>query len=41
VDLFSFAGTLSSFQKKGIAVKTRILQKVRLKRVRKDDENPF
>ena len=41
VDLFSFAGTLSSFQKKGIAVKTRILQMVRLKSIRKDDENPF
>ncbi len=41
VDLFSFAGTISSFRKKGIAVQTRILQKIRNKKIRKDDENPF
>ena len=41
VDLFSFAGTISSFQKKGIAVQTRILQKIRLKKIRKDAENSF
>ena len=41
VDLFSFAGTLSAFRKKGIDVETRILQKIRLKRIRKDTENPF
>ena len=41
VDLFSFAGTLSSFRKKGIAVQTRIIQMVRIKKIPKDTENPF
>jgi len=41
VDLFSFAGTISSFRKKGIAVQTRIIQKIRLKKIRKDAENSF
>jgi GntR family transcriptional regulator len=41
VDLFSLAGTLSSFHKKGISVTTRILQKIRLKSIGDDQENPF
>jgi GntR family transcriptional regulator len=41
VDLFSLAGTISSFQKEGIPIKTRILQKARLKTVGGDAENPF
>ena len=41
VDLFSLAGTISSFHKKGIPIKTRILQKTRLKTVGGDSENPF
>lgn len=41
VDLFSFAGTLSAFQKKGIPVDVRILQKTGLTRAPKDPENPF
>lgn len=41
VDLFSLAGTISSFHKKGIPVKTRILQKARLVTVGDDPENPF
>jgi len=41
VDLFSLAGTLSSFHKKGISVTTRILQKITLKSIGEDPENPF
>lgn len=41
VDLFSLAGTISSFHKKGISIKTRILQKIRLKQIGDDPENPF
>ena len=41
VDLFSLAGTISSFHKKGISVATRILQKTRLKTVGNVSENPF
>jgi GntR family transcriptional regulator len=41
VDLFSLAGTISSFHKKGISVSTRILQKTRLKTIGNDGENPF
>jgi GntR family transcriptional regulator len=41
VDLFSLAGTISSFHKKGISITTRILQKIRLKFIEYDPENPF
>jgi GntR family transcriptional regulator len=41
VDLFSLAGTISSFHKKGISVDTQILKKTRLKTVGKAPENPF
>ncbi|MBT4364837.1 MAG: GntR family transcriptional regulator [Desulfobacteraceae bacterium] len=41
VDLFSLAGTITSFKKKGISVKTKILQKIALKKVGNDIENPF
>ena len=41
VDLFSLAGTLSSFHKKGISVYTHILQKITLKPIGDDPENPF
>ena len=41
VDLFSLAGTISSFHRKGISVATRILQKTRLKAVGISPENPF
>lgn len=41
VDLFSLAGTISSFHQKGIPIKTRILQKTRLKTIGDDSENPF
>ena len=41
VDLFSFAGTMASFQKKGISVTTHLLQKTRLRKIGKDLENPF
>jgi DNA-binding GntR family transcriptional regulator len=41
VDLFSLAGTLSAFQKKGLPVTTRILHKTRLKSVGKNSQNPF
>lgn len=41
VDLFSLAGTMSAFQKKGISVASRILEKTRLKSEPVDSENPF
>ncbi len=41
IDLFSLAGTISSFHKKGIPVTTRILKKIQLKKVGNDPENPF
>lgn len=41
VDLFSLAGTLSAFHRKGISVNTRILEKIRLGHVCQDSENPF
>ncbi len=41
IDLFSLAGTTSAFNKKGITVTTHILQKIRLKQIRYDSENPF
>ena len=41
VDLFSLAGTLSSFYKKGISVTTSILQKITLTSIGDDRENPI
>ena len=41
IDLFSLAGTLSSFHKKGISVTTSILEKITLKSIGDDPENPF
>lgn len=41
VDLFSFAGTISSFQKKGVSLATEIIQPMALKSVVGQDENPF
>ena len=41
VDLFSLAGTISSFHKKGISVKTHILKKARMTSIADDPENPF
>jgi GntR family transcriptional regulator len=42
IDLFSLAGTISSFHKKGLSTKTRILRKIRMIKVKKNDsENPF
>lgn len=41
VDLFSLAGTLSAFRKKGISITTHILQNTRLMTVENDTENPF
>jgi GntR family transcriptional regulator len=41
VDLFSLAGTTSAFQKKGISVTGRILEKPHLKEIDADPENPF
>lgn len=41
VDLFSLAGTISSFHRKGISVQTRILKNIRLKSIGDDPENPF
>jgi GntR family transcriptional regulator len=41
VDLFSLAGTISSFHKKGISVASRILQRTRLKTIGNLAENPF
>ena len=41
VDLFSLAGTLSAFQRSGVAVTSRILTPTRLVQVPADGENPF
>ena len=41
VDLFSLAGTISSFHKKGISIKTQIIEDIRLETVENDSENPF
>ncbi|MBU0987715.1 MAG: GntR family transcriptional regulator [Proteobacteria bacterium] len=41
VDLFSFGGTMASFQKKGIPLATSILNRTRLKTIANDPENPF
>jgi len=41
VDLFSLAGTLSSFQEKGITLQTSIIEETHLTDVGEEDENPF
>jgi len=41
VDLFSLAGTLSSFQKGGIEIESKLVRKVAKRRVAADPENPF
>ncbi|MFH1993397.1 MAG: GntR family transcriptional regulator [Pseudomonadota bacterium] len=41
VDLFSFAGTLTSFREKGISVEMQILQTTRLKKNAVQPDNPF
>ncbi len=41
VDLFSLAGTISSFHKKGISLTRQILERTRLETVADDPENPF
>jgi GntR family transcriptional regulator len=41
VDLFSLDGTSASFNKKGLAVKSRIITPVELKTVGDDGDNPF
>jgi GntR family transcriptional regulator len=41
VDLFSLAGTITSFKKKGISVKTKILQNITLQNIGNETENPF
>jgi len=41
IDLFSFAGTLTSFRDKGLSVEMQILQATRLKKITVQPENPF
>ena len=41
IGLFSLDGTLSAFYKKGVSVTTRILSKMRLKKVGQESDNPF
>lgn len=41
VGLFSLDGTQASFYREGLSVKTRILQKMGLKQIESDPENPF
>ena len=41
VDLFSLAGTLSSFQKGGVEIESKLVRKVSKRRVAADAENPF
>ncbi len=41
IDLFTLAGTMASFQKRGIQVKTKLVQRPRRIHVPSDAENPF
>lgn len=41
VDLFSLAGTLASFRRRGIAVRSVLVKRTRRLRVAADPENPF
>jgi GntR family transcriptional regulator len=41
VDLLSLAGTISSFQQKGITIQTQILQKTRMRSIETGSESPF
>jgi GntR family transcriptional regulator len=41
IDLFSLAGTLSAFQKKGVSIASQLLESIHLVDVRPDAENPF
>lgn len=41
VDLFSLAGTMASFRRGGVDVRTRLLKRPKLVRVADDPENPF
>jgi GntR family transcriptional regulator len=41
VDLFSLAGTMASFQRGGVDVRTRLVKRPRIVRVGADAENPF
>ena len=41
VDLFSLTGTLSSFQKGGIELESKLVRRVSKRRVGRDPENPF
>jgi len=41
VDLFSLAGTISSFHKKGISITTQIIEDIRMETVENDSDNPF
>ena len=41
VDLFSLAGTMASFERKGIPVRSKLLQRARRVAVEADPENPF
>ena len=41
VDLFSLAGTLSSFRKGGIELETKLVRRVSKRRIGTDSENPF
>lgn len=41
VDLFSLAGTMSSFHRRGISAAASIIQKTELRKITRDPENPF
>lgn len=41
VDLFSIGGTIASFQDKGIALTTKLIQKTVLKKIAKNSDNPY
>ena len=41
IDLFSLAGTSDAFKKKGIKLNQRILTHISLKKIDRDNENPF
>lgn len=41
VDLFSLGGTLASFQRSGVALRTRLLKRLKRREIGLDPDNPF
>lgn len=41
VDLFSLAGTMASFERGGVAARSSLIQRPKLRRIAEQDDNPF